>query len=74
MYPFLSFFRVLDFSLVQVLSLKSLTIRRWSLGVPRDIFQAKELFNCETSLLLCGDIINILGGEDHSSQWSKAYS
>jgi hypothetical protein len=64
----------LDLSLVQVVSLKSLTVRRWSLGAPRDIFQAKELFNCGTSLLFCGDTINILGGEDQNSQWSKAYS
>jgi hypothetical protein len=28
---------------VQAVSLKSLIVRRWSLGAPRDIFQAKEL-------------------------------
>jgi hypothetical protein len=55
-------------------SLKSLTVRRWSLGAPRDIFEAKELFNWGTTLLFSGDTINILGVEDQNSQWSKAYS
>jgi hypothetical protein len=54
--------------------LKSLTIRRLSCGAPRDIFQAKELFNWGTNLLFSGDTINILGAEDQNSQWSKAYS
>jgi hypothetical protein len=52
---------------VEVVFLKSLTIRRWFLGAPRDIFQAKKLFNCRISLLFCGDTINILGGEDQNS-------
>jgi hypothetical protein len=38
------------------------------------MFQAKELFDCGTSLLFCGDTINILGGEHLNSQWYKAYS
>jgi hypothetical protein len=59
---------------VQPVSLKSLTVRKWSLGAPRDIFQAKELFNCGTTLLFSGYTINILGGEDQNSQWCKAYS
>jgi hypothetical protein len=58
-------FRVFkDFSLVQSVSLKSLSVRKWSLGAPRDIFQSKELFNCETTLLFSRYTINILGGED----------
>jgi hypothetical protein len=38
-------------SLVQDVSLRFLTVRRWSLGAPKNIFQAKELFHYVTILL-----------------------
>jgi hypothetical protein len=38
-------------SLVKDASLRLLTLRRWSLGAPKNIFQAKELFHCTTILL-----------------------
>jgi len=39
---------------VQVVSLKFLTVRSWSLGVPINLFQTKELFHYRTTLLfLC---------------------
>ena len=41
-------------SLMQVASLRFLTVKRWSLGAPKNIFQDKELFHCTTILLfLC---------------------
>jgi hypothetical protein len=37
--------------LVKTVSLNFLTVKRWSLGAPKNTFQAKELFHCETILL-----------------------